>query len=322
MIRILLAALSLSAAVAGTAHAQAPEPFPSRPIKLVLPYAPGGPTDAIARAVAKAMEASLKTPVIVENKPGGQGVIAMQSVLSAKADGYTVAWAPSNALTTNRLLMKDLPYKMQDIKMVTTLYRGGMVFAVPRNSPANSMKEFVELARKEGKPMIYGTAGPGGTSHLTIEYLAQLENIKTQMVSYRGDGPMALEVLGGNLPGMIGTVATTGEHYRRGALKILGFTGDKRMEAFPDIPTFKEAGYPQIETYFWAGAVVPAATPEDVVTRLRAALHAAMRGPEVAAVLTPELSPFLGGEREYRAFVDLEYKRWMDLIRDRGIAMQ
>jgi tripartite-type tricarboxylate transporter receptor subunit TctC len=321
MIRNILVGLCLVMGAAGTALAQ-PEPFPSRPIKLVLPYQPGGPTDAIARAVAKHMTEALKTPVVVENKPGGQGVIAMQAVLAAKADGYTVGWAPSNALTTNRLLMKNLPYKMQDIRMITTLYRGGMVFAVPRNSPAHSMTEFVELARKEGKPMIYGTAGPGGTSHLTIEYLAQLEGMRTQMVSYRGDGPMALDVLGGSLPGMIGTVATTGEHYKKGDLKILGFTGDKRMEAYPDIPTFKEAGYPQIESYFWAGAIVPAATPEDVVVKLRAALHAAMRGPEVKAVLTPDLTPFLGGEKEYRDFVDVEYKRWMDLIRDRAISLQ
>lgn len=320
MIRNVLVGLGLVMGLATSGLAQQ-EPFPSRPIKLVLPYQPGGPTDAIARAVAKHMSESLKTPVVVENKPGAQGVIAMQAVLAAKPDGYTIGWAPSNALTTNRLLMKNLPYKLEDVRMVTTLYRGGLVFAVPKSSPANSLKEFVELARKEGKPMIYGTAGPGGTSHLTIEYLAQLEHMKTQMVSYRGDGPMALDVLGGSLPGMVGTVATTGEHYKKGDLKILGFSGDKRMAAYPDIPTFKEAGYPQIESYFWAGAVVPAATPDHVVVALRTALHAAMRGAEVKAVLTPDLTPFLGGEKEYRDFVELEYRRWMALIRDRGITI-
>ena len=303
------------------AGAQAAENYPSRTIRLVLPYSPGGPTDVIARAVATHMEASLGVTVLVENKPGGQGVISMQSVLLSRPDGYTVGWAPTNVLTTNRMLIKDLPYKLQDFKLVTTLYRGGMVFAVPKDSPANSLRQFVDLARREGKPMIYGTAGPGSGSHLTVEWLAQIERLQTQMIPYKGDSPMSMDVLGGTLPGMIGTVATTGEQYRRGNLKILGFTGGTRMEAYPDVPTFKESGYP-IESYFWAGAVLPAATPEPIAAKLRAALHAAMRGSEVKTALTPDIVPIVGGEREYRDLVDTEYARWSSLIKSRNIATQ
>jgi tripartite-type tricarboxylate transporter receptor subunit TctC len=169
--------------------------------------------------------------------------------------------------------------------------------------------------------MIYGTAGPGGNSHLTVELLAQMAGLKTQMVAYRGDGPMTLDLLGGSLPAMIATVAVTGEHYRKGDLKILGFTGDKRMKDYPQIPTFKEAGFP-IESYFWAGAAVPAGTPERVAAKLRAAMQSAMHTAEVKNVMTSDLVAYTEGEQEFRHSVDSEFERWDSLVKTRGIRLQ
>lgn len=304
------------------ARVTAQEAFPTKPIRIVLPYAPGGPTDAIARALGRSLESSLKVPVVIENKPGGQGVIAMQAVMASRADGYTIGWAPGNALTTNRILMKDLPYKVQDFKLLTTLYRGGIVVAVPKSSPASSLKQLLELARKDGKPMIYGTAGPGGTSHLTMEQLAAIEGLPTQMVSYKGDAPMALDVMAGTLPAAMATVSTTGEAHKRGQLKILAITSDKRMEQYPDIPTFAESGYPQVESYFWAGAVVPAGTPDAVADVLRKAMVAAMHSPEVKTAFTPDISPFTGTAKEFNEFLSQDYNKWTALIKARGISLQ
>lgn len=298
------------------------EIFPSKPIKLVLPYAPGGPTDAIARAMAKHMEMSLKVPVIVENKPGAQGGIAMQTVGSSKGDGYTIGLAPGNVFTTNRILLKNLPYKVEDFKLLTTLYRGGVLLAVPKNSPASTLKQFIELSKSESRPLIFGTAGPGGTSHLTMEQLAQIEGLKTQMVSYRGDSPMVVDVLGGTLPAAMVTVSVTIDHYKRGALKVLAITSDRRMSQYPDIPTFKESGYPDIESYFWAGTVVPAGTPDAIADLLRKAIVTAMHSDEVKATFTPDIVPFTGGVKDFNDFIAMDMSKWSDLIQKRGITIQ
>jgi tripartite-type tricarboxylate transporter receptor subunit TctC len=313
--------------VLGLAAASAPvlafgkQNFPSRPIRLVLPYAPGGPTDAIARAAAQKMAEVLGVPVIVENRPGGQGIVAAQAVLLSQPDGYTVGWTPSPVLTTNRLTIKNLPYSVDDFKLVTTLYRGGMVFAVAKSSPANWLGEYLAQVKASGKPMIYGTAGPGGNSHLTVELLAQMADLKTQMVAYKGDAPMTLDLLGGTLPAMIATVGVTGEHYRKGALKILAFTGAGRMKDYPRIPTFRESGFP-IESYFWAGATVPAKTPESAVAALRNAFDEAMHGPQVRGVMTSDLVPYTRGETDFRQMVKDEFQRWDTLVRTRGIQLQ
>ncbi|MGE0804937.1 MAG: Bug family tripartite tricarboxylate transporter substrate binding protein [Burkholderiaceae bacterium] len=321
MIRALLALCF--AAVTSVAHqAFAETAFPTRPIRFVLPYAPGGPTDAIARAVGRNMEQALKVPVVVENRPGGQGVIAMQAVSSSKPDGYTIGLAPGNAFTTNRILMKDLPYRLDDFKLITTLYRGGVVLAVPKSSPASTLKEFVELARKDARPQIFGTGGPGGASHLTMEQFASITGMRVQMVAYKGDAPMVLDVLGGTLPAAMVTVSVTGEHHKRGALRILAITSAEQMEAYPDVPTFRQAGYPEIETYFWAGTVAPAGTPDAVVGILQKAIANAMHGPEVKSVLTPDIVPFTGGEKEFRDFVTQDFNKWNDLVRDRNIVIR
>jgi tripartite-type tricarboxylate transporter receptor subunit TctC len=311
----------------GLAAASAPvlafgkQDFPNRPIRMVLPYAPGGPTDAIARAAAQKMAEVLGVPVVVENRPGGQGIIAAQAVLLSKPDGYTVGWTPSPVLTTNRLTIKDLPYKVDDFKLVTTLYRGGMVFAVAKSSTAKSLSEYLAQVKASGKPMIYGTAGPGGNSHLTVELLAQMAGLKTQMVAYKGDAPMTLDILGGTLPAMIASLGVTGEHYRKGALKILAFTGGERIKDYPQIPTFKESGF-AIESYFWAGATVPANTPESAVAALRNAFDVAMHGSGVRAVMTSDLVPYTRGEKEFRQMVEDEFQRWDELVRTRGIQLQ
>jgi tripartite-type tricarboxylate transporter receptor subunit TctC len=292
--------------------------FPTRPIRLVLPYAPGGPTDAIARAVARKLEVDLKVPVIVENKPGAQGVIAALAVLSSNADGYTVGWTPSPVLTTNRIALPKLPYKVDDFKLVTPLYRGGMVIAVSAATKATTLRQYLDEAKASGQPLIYGTAGPGGNSHLTVELLAQMAGLNTQMVPYKGDNPMVVDMLGGNLPAMIATVAATEQHYRKGGLKLLAFTGDQRMKELPEVPTLIESGF-AIESYFWAGATHRAGTPDAVAAKLRAALDAAMHSPEVRSVMTTDLVPYVRGEQEFHKMVDSEYQRWSQVAAARGI---
>lgn len=309
---------SLAAALVPMAATAQPTDFPNRPIRLLLPYAPGGPTDAIARAVARRLEGALGVPVIVENKPGAQGVIATQALLQSKPDGYTVGWTPSPVLTTNRIVVRELPYKLDDFKLVTPLYRGGMVVAISATSPATSLRQYLEQVKASGQPMIYGTAGPGGNSHLTVELLAQMAGLKTQMVPYKGDSPMALDMLAGNLPAMIATVAATEQHYRKGALKLVAFTGEQRMKELPQVPTLAESGF-AIESYFWAGATLPARTPEPVAAKLRAALESAMHSPEVKAVMTSDLVPYTRGEKEFHQMVDSEFQRWSHVANSRGI---
>jgi tripartite-type tricarboxylate transporter receptor subunit TctC len=309
---------SLAAALLPLTVSAQSRDFPNRPIRLVLPYAPGGPTDAIARAVARRLEATLGATVIVENKPGAQGIIAAQALLQASPDGYTVGWTPSPVLTTNRIVLPKLPYKVDDFKLVTPLYRGGMVIAVSAASKATSLRQYLDEVKASGQPMIYGTAGPGGNSHLTVELLAQMAGLKTQMVPYKGDGPMALDMLAGNLPAMIATVAATEPHYRKGALKLLAFTGEERMKGLPLVPTLTESGF-AIESYFWAGATLPAGTPEPIASKLQAAFESAMHSPEVKAVMTSDLVPYTRGEKEFHQMVESEFQRWSQVARTREI---
>lgn len=290
----------------------------NRPIRLLLPYAAGGPTDAIARAVARRLETELKLPVVVENKPGAQGILATQALLQAAPDGHTIGWTPSPVLTTNRIVLPSLPYKLEDFKLVTPLYRGGMVIAVSGASKASTLRQYLDEAKASGQPMIYGTAGPGGNSHLTVELLAHTVGLKTQMVPYKGDSLMALDLVGGSLPAMIATVGATQQHHQKGALKLLGFTGDQRMKDLPQVPTLIESGFP-IESYFWAGATLRAGVPEPIVARLRAAFESAMHSEEVRGTMTADLVPYTRSEKEFQQLVDDEYQRWSRLAKARGM---
>jgi tripartite-type tricarboxylate transporter receptor subunit TctC len=310
------AALVLSLVLAsGLALANEPFPAPGKVITLVVPFGAGGPTDVVARALARYMERALGTSVIVENKGGAMGTIAMGAVAKARPDGYSIVVVPGNGLTSNLVLIKDLPYKPEDFRMLTPLYRGALALSVPASSPAKSLKEYTDQAKRANVPLIFGGAGRGGASHLTMEQWANAAGVSLRMVYYKGDAQVATDLIGNNVPAMISALGGVVSHYRAGKIRVLAVSTATRLEKFPELPTFAESGYPQIVTYHWAGTAVPSGTPEIIADKLRSTIVQAMATPEVQAALSPDMVVYTTArEGEFRLFVQSDYEKLRDII--------
>jgi tripartite-type tricarboxylate transporter receptor subunit TctC len=262
--------------------AQAQEPFPSRPLMLIVPYPPGGAVDAFARALADGLKQEWKTPVVIDNKPGANEVVGATALAKAKPDGYTVMASTEAASILNPLLFKKLPYDAdKEIAPVSILVKAPLVLAVPANSPANSLKEFIEMARARGasNPVRYGSAGAGGTGHLPFVQLATDHRLSLIHAPYRGAGPMLQDLLGGHIEaGLLGT-AVAEPQLKSGKLKGLAVTADKRLASLPTVPTYRELDIPDINSTFIVALSAPAGTPSDVIAAIGQAARRVLQSP-------------------------------------------
>src|SRR3954465_9280432 len=264
-----ISCLAIAAALVGT-HVRAAE-YPVRPIKLVVPYAAGGPTDVLGRLVADYLGRDLKQATIVENKDGAQGAIGAEAVARAEPDGYTLFVAAASIIVLNPMLYKKLSYDpVKDFRMLALVTDLPVVMEVHPSVPAKSVAEFVAYAKQNPGKLNFGSAGTGGTIHLAGEMFKQMAGVDLVHVPYKGAGPALTDLLSGNIQLMFDSLGTALPPVKAGLLRALAVSSAQRVSDLPDVPTLAESGYPDYSVGVWYGVSAPAKIPEEVAKTLAA----------------------------------------------------
>jgi tripartite-type tricarboxylate transporter receptor subunit TctC len=290
--------------------------FPDRPIRLIVPYAPGGITDITARILGPRLAEELGQQVVVDNRPGGAGMIGFGMVARAPADGYTLLVA-TTALAANPILFKDIPYDARkDFTPISLVGLVPMVLVVPPSSPAITLAEFLTLMRSKPAEVNYGSAGNGSDNHLTAELFNHLAGIRATHVPYRGGGQVMTDLIAGRVAYVFATLPTALPFIGEGRLRALATTGQARSPALPQVPTVAETVLPDFVLYAWLGLLAPAGIPAPVLERLSTAITATLRHPETAERLRTIGHEIKGGApKDMAAHLERELDRWADLAR-------
>lgn len=255
--------------------------FPARPITIIVPFAPGGP-DRVARLVAEKMQVSLKQPVVLDYKPGATGLIGAAFVQRAKPDGYTLLFTSNSSMVVAPMLRQPAPFEaLKDFAPVSMIMRYPMFLAVPPSHPAKTVGEFVTLAKAKPGSVNYGSPGVGSVGQLATEIFAQSAGIPMTHVPYKGIGEAQTGVMTGDIQLFLDGPPSSAELVRAGKVNALAVTGDKRVAAFPNIPSMKEAGYPNVNSTVWIGIFAPKGTPDEIVARLAQEVASATKSEEV-----------------------------------------
>ncbi len=293
--------------------------WPSKPIRMVVAFPPGGPTDIVSRVIAQRLSEQLGQQVIIDNKPGAGGNIAAELIANAPADGYTLFYNTSAVVIGPALYSKVNYDTLKDFAPVALTASVPMVLAVNPNLPARSVKEFLDLARSKPGQLNYSSSGTGTITHLASAMLSTQTGIQTQHVPYKGSAPGLVDLASGQTQFMIDTINTVLPYVRDGRLRGLAVSSMKRSSVLPDLPTLHESGLSGFDASAWQGIVAPAATPSDIVQRLNAEVNKALVHPEVRAKLAAQGADVLGGtSAEYAAHLRSELPRWAKAVKDSG----
>src|SRR5262245_7979520 len=292
------------AAVAFAAHAQ----FPTKPIRLVVPFAPGGSSSIIARAFSAEMANGLGQQFVVENKPGGAGNVAMEDVAHAAPDGYTLIIGHIGTFAVNPFMFQTLPFDTnRDFRAVSLLAKVPTIFVVYSGVPAKDLREFIALAKKAPGQLYYGSAGNGSAGHLAIEYLKLVSGMDIQHVPYKGTGPNLIDLVAGRTQFSAAGTPPFLPHVKSGKLRVVAVGTTKRLPILPDVKTVAEQGYPGFETSQWYGLNAPAKTPDAIVKRLAAESAKAARSADVQRQLEPDAAEAIGSTpEEYERYIKTE----------------
>jgi tripartite-type tricarboxylate transporter receptor subunit TctC len=311
-------------ALAGLALAAGPAPaaaqaWPARPIKLVIPFAPGGATDIIGRLVAQRLSERLGQPVVIENKPGAGTTIGSAVVAKASPDGYTLLLAPT-PFVISQVMYADLPYDgRKDFAPVALLARSPFILVIHPAVPAKNVAELVALARENPGSLTFCTAGNGTVPHLAGEMFKLRAGIDILHVPYKGGGPAIVDLLSGQVAMMFATPIEVDQHVQAGKLRVLATTAVKRLATMPDVPTIEESGYPAFEVYAFFGMLAPAGTPKEIVVRLASELDKVMELPDVRERFAAQSAlPDVRGPDAFAAFLRAERDKWAATVRESG----
>ena len=293
--------------------------WPSKPIRMVVAFPPGGPTDIVSRVIAQRLSEQLGQQVIIDNKPGAGGNIAAELIANAPADGHTLFYNTSAVVIGPALYSKVNYDTLKDFAPVALTASVPMVLAVNPNLPARSVKEFLDLARSKPGQLNYSSSGTGTITHLASAMLSTQTGIQTQHVPYKGSAPGLVDLASGQTQFMIDTINTVLPYVRDGRLRGLAVSSMKRSSVLPDLPTLHESGLSGFDASAWQGIMAPAATSSDIVQRLNAEVNKALAHPEVRAKLAAQGADVLGGtSAEYAAHLRSELPRWAKAVKDSG----
>ncbi|MEN7528844.1 tripartite tricarboxylate transporter substrate binding protein [Cupriavidus sp. DL-D2] len=307
-------------AVGATATASAQAPFPSKPITIVVPFAPGGGNDILARLIAPKMSQQLGQPVIIENKPGAGGNLGADYVAHAAPDGYTLVIA-SSQVTMNPYLGMKVPFNIErDFEPVGRIGSVPLVLVSNMTQPYRTLKEFVDYTRANPGKVSYSSPGPGTPQHLAGEVFAKLNHTELLHVPYRGTGPSIADLMGNQVQVSFATFASVIQYVRAGKLRALGIAGQQRTQLMPELPAFSEAGLKGYEAELWYSLLAPAKTPRPVVDRINAAMMAALKSPDLADQFTKQGFEVKGSTPdELKTYITRELARWQRVITENNI---
>ena len=308
----------VAAAAAFAAQAQT---YPTKPVRLVVPFAPGGSSTIVARSVALEMEKALGQSIVIENKGGGGGNPAMQDVARAEPDGYTLLITHIGSLALNPFLYSSLPFDVnRDFVHISLLAKVPNIFVVHDSVPAKDAREFVDLAKKDPAKVYYGSAGNGSAGHLAMEYFKLVSGIQLQHVPYKGTGPNLVDLVAGRTHATSAGTPPLMPHVKAGKLRVIGVGSPRRLTSLPEVPTIAEQGYAGFETSQWYGLSAPARTPPAVIRRLADEAAKAAKSTAVAERFKADDAEAVGSTpQEYADFVAKEQARWSDVIRKANI---
>ena len=316
-------ALLFGALTAVGASGFAQQNYPNRPIRLIVPFPPGGGVTATTRLYSDKLGESLGQPVVVENRPGGNTIIGTDAVAKAKPDGHTLL-AMSSAHVVNHLLLPNLPYdSFKDFAPVTSVISSSYLLALHPSVPANNLQEFIALAKARPGQLNYSSSGSGGVQHLGGEYFNMMAGVKTQHIPYKGGGPATTDLLGGQVQFSFQPADNALTFVRSGRLKAIAVPGEKRLAILPEVPTFAEAGLPGFEVRSWGGVLAPAGTPKAIIDRLSAEIARILATPEVKEkMLTQGMDPFISTPEQASALMRTDLARFAKLIKAANIRME
>jgi tripartite-type tricarboxylate transporter receptor subunit TctC len=316
---VLFSALCMAA---GLLPAAARAEYPDRPVRLIVPFAAGGATDVVARALANGMSRSMGQQVVIDNKPGAGGILAGTQVARAPADGYTLLMGSIGMLSIAPNLRTDLPFSADKsfAPVAQVSATPNIIVAHPSFGPGN-LRELIAKAKAEPGKISFGSSGLATSTHLSGELFQAMAGVKLTHVPYRG-GALALnDLLAGQIPLMFDTMSAV-SFVKAGKLKALAITSDRRSPMLPDVPTVAEAGLPGYRTVSWNGILAPAGTPRDVVDKLNTEINKALASPDVQRSLTADGSEIRGGSADdFAQFIRAETQRWGKLIKDAQISV-
>jgi tripartite-type tricarboxylate transporter receptor subunit TctC len=309
--------LAASAAIAMPAWAQA---WPTKPIKLVVPYAPGGTTDVVGRVTAEYLGRQLGQNLVVENRPGKGATIGTSQVAKATPDGYTLVMSNVAAMAVSPALYGDLDYDpVHDFVHITLASLNPSVLVVNPAFPAQTLADYVAWARANPDKLAYATSGPGSSNHILGVMTAQATGTRLVHVPYRGAGPAMQDTIAGIVPSMFDSLPSAAPHIRAGKVRALAVSGEQRSASFPEVPTMKESGYPELISYSWFGLSAPARTPDPIIERIAREMQVVLKLPDVVKRWEE-----IGAESstktpaEYGAFVKAELEKWTPVVKASG----
>jgi tripartite-type tricarboxylate transporter receptor subunit TctC len=320
--RVFVALMGLFAVLAGPAMAQ---PYPSKPIHIVVPYAAGGITDILARAVGQRLGEALGQQVIIDNKPGAGGNSGTDLVAKSPADGYTLLVTADASFVMNPHLYAKLSYDpINDLVPITGLGISPQALVTNPAVPAKTLKELIEIGKAKPNTLNYGTFGPGTSGHLNIIGLEGLTGAKFTAVHYRGAAPAINDLLGGHIQMMIVSIGLVSQHWQSGKLNALGFGATARVPQYPDVPTLAESGLPGYEAGSWYGLAAPKGTPKEIVDRISAETQKILADPEFRdKFLTPNFIYSIGSPPDqFAARIKRDYEKWGKVIKDAGVKVE
>lgn len=296
------------------------QPFPSKPVRLIVPFPPGGAVDYYARAVQNRLQETLGQPILIENRSGAGGMVGADLVVKAAPDGYTLLVGNIASLAMNVGLYSKMTYDpRKDLTPIMRTVAVNYVMTVHASVPARSVKELIDHAKANPGKLSYGSAGSGSAPHLATELLKQRAGIDMLHVPFKGGGPMVADLLGGQIHIVIADQANLMPHVKAGKLRALAVGTLERSASYPDIPTIAESGFPGFEARAWQGIAGPANLPADIVTQLNAAFAKAMAFPEVhQRLLDGGLDPITGTPEDFAAFIRSEIDKWAKVAKDVG----
>lgn len=316
---------TLLSLIIATSTAFAAEPdYPTKPVSIIVAYAPGGQGDVFARLVSEKLSNLYKQPVVVDNKPGVSGTVGTRVAAKSKNDGYTLLLGQTGEITVNRLLMKDLGYDpMKELVPVVLIGNAPLVMLAPADAPYNTVNEFIQMARTKPGEFSYGSVGSGTPGHLSAVALGLGAKLNMVHVPYKGVGPLLSDLMAGRLQAFFSSASAAMPQIKGGKLKALGVTTPKRMSSLPEVPTIAEAGLPGFSYTLWGGLFAPAGTPTSVIDSLNREVNTLLAQPDIRTrleadnVAVPKNTP-----QEFADYVKAESVKFEKLIKDANVKLE